>query len=96
MLSPNFWNGVRHGHKHYMFMLQGCKNPESVRSFYNEQLKPELKSARKVLEMVGGRMRVDYSDDQMAGIGISESKQDTLNVKLKMKSGQVKALDLKF
>lgn len=95
MLSPNFWEGKRHGHKHYMFMLRECKNPESVRSFYNEQLVSELRSQRKVLETVGGRMRVEYADEQMAGVGFSESKNATVNLRVKI-NGRTKAYEVKL
>lgn len=95
MLSPNFWEGKRHGHKHYMFMLRDCKNPESVRSFYNEQLCSELKPHRKVLEYIGGRLRVDYSDEQMAGVGFSESKPREVNLKVVTKSGRTQYYNVK-
>ncbi len=96
MLSPNFWEGKRHGHKHHMFMLRGCKNPESVRSFYNEQLVGELRGQRKVLEVVGGRMRVAYADEQMAGVGFSESKNATVNLRVKYKDGRIKVFEVKM
>jgi hypothetical protein len=97
MLSPNFWEGKRHGHKHTMFMLRDCKNPESVRSFYNEQLIGELQKDRKVMQVVGGRMRVAYSDEQMAGVGFSESKKDaTVNLRVKYKDGRTHAFEVKM
>lgn len=96
MLSPNFWEGKRYGHKHTMFMLRDCKNPESVRSFYNEQLISDLQKDRKVMEVVGGRMRVAYADEQMAGVGFSESKNASVNLRVKYKNGRTQAFEVKI
>jgi hypothetical protein len=42
MLSPNYWEGNAVGNKHYFFMIEGCKNPDSVRGFFNEYLRSDL------------------------------------------------------
>ena len=42
MLSPNYWEGNSIGNKHYFFMLDGCKNPDPVRGFFNEYCVPDL------------------------------------------------------
>ena len=38
MFSPNFWDDMHIGNKHYMFAIENCKNPDDVRGFFNEYL----------------------------------------------------------
>jgi len=79
MMSPNHWDGqVGLGNKHYFFMLDGCKNEDTARGFYNEFLKPELDKHRKVLEMVGSKMKTDESSNQLSGLGFSSTQHDSL------------------
>lgn len=84
MLSPNYW-GDRHGvgHKHYFFMLDGCKNDGAARGFYNEFLKPELSPHRKVLEMVGASLRLAPANDQLSGLGFSATQRNDVVVRVK-------------
>lgn len=42
MFSPNHWEGNSVGNKHLFFMVDGCKNPEPVRGFFNEYLRADL------------------------------------------------------
>ena len=77
-LSPNYWSGKGVGNKHYMFMLDGCKNDGSARGFFNEFLKPELEPHRKVLEMVGGKLVVKDSPEQLSGLGFSSTQREHL------------------
>jgi hypothetical protein len=83
MLSPNFWDGKEIGNKHYMFMLDGCRNDGSARGFYNEFLNPELETHRKTMEIVGSKMRTENSDDQLSGLGFSSTQRNSLIVKVK-------------
>lgn len=82
MLSPNYWNGSENGNKHWFFILEGCKNPEATRGIYNEFLRPELDKHRKVFEVVGGKAKCEYSDDQLSGLGFSSTKNDSMTVKV--------------
>jgi hypothetical protein len=92
MLSPNFWDAVEipggHGttgvgNLHYFFMLDGCKNDGTARGFFNEFLKSELSVHRKALEMVGGKLKVADSDNQLSGLGFSVTARNNVVVRVK-------------
>lgn len=82
MLSPNHWGGDGIGNKHYFFMLDGCKNDGSARGFYNEFLRPELDQHRKVLEVVGSKMKAE-GPEQLSGLGFSSTQKNTLICRVK-------------
>lgn len=81
-LSPNHWGDNNVGNKYYLFMLDGCKCPNSIRSFHSENLIPELAGHRKVLEVLGNTTRIEPSSEQLTGIGFNATVSDELIVKL--------------
>lgn len=89
MLSPNYWHRqdetlafkpdhVGIGNKHWFFMLEGCANEGTARGFYNEFLSSELEPHRKVMEMVGARMRTEEASRQLSGLGFSSTQRSSL------------------
>ena len=94
MNSPNHWDDNATGNKHLFFMLKGAKNPGDTRGFYNEYLRNELNEHKKVFEHLAGKMKAKYTDDQLSGIGFSDTKRDELLVKV---TGQfTRTLKVKF
>jgi len=81
MLSPNFWEGGV-GNKHYFFMLEGCLNDGTARGFFNEYLKSELDQHRKVIEMIGSRMKTELSERQLSGLGFSSTQRNSITCRV--------------
>jgi len=82
-LSPNHWGNNNVGNKHYLFMLDGCKCMEPIRSFHNENLLPELAAHRRVLEVLAANSMINPLDKQLSGLGFNATVRDELVVRLK-------------
>jgi hypothetical protein len=78
MLSPNYWGDTGVGNKHYFFIIDGCINDGSVRGFFNEFLKEELNTHRKVFEIVGSKMKTQESNNQLSGLGFSSTQRNSI------------------
>lgn len=77
MLSPNYWGAKGTGNKHHFFILKDCRNPDTVRPFFNEFLREDLyRDHRKVFEVLGQKMKIDPSERQLSGIGLSHTRRD--------------------
>jgi hypothetical protein len=76
MLSPNHWDDNKAGNKHWFFILDKCSNPEPVRGFYNEFLKPEFWEHRKVFEVLAGKIKAPFAEEQMSGLGFSSTQRN--------------------
>jgi len=81
-LSPNHWDDNNVGNKHYFFMLEGCKCPNSIRSFHNENLISDLLKHKKVMEVLGTTNMVNPTEKQLSGLGFNATIRDELIVKL--------------
>lgn len=82
-LSPNYWDeqcGI--GHRHYLFMLGGCKNEEQPNGFFNEYLQEDFMEHKRVFAALGSQMKVAHSDNQLSGLGFSSTKRNSLICKV--------------
>ncbi len=80
-LSPNFWGDNATGNKHTFFVLDGAKNDEPTRGFYNEFLHPRLEAHRKVFEVIGDKTKCQPTEGQLSGLGFSSTKKESFIVR---------------
>jgi hypothetical protein len=83
MLSPNHWDDLKVGNKHYFFVLEDCLNDGQARGFFNEFLREDLNAHRKVIEVVGSKMRTEESDNQLSGLGFSSTSRNSVLCRVK-------------
>ena len=82
MNSPNHWDGNETGNKHHFFILEDCINDKKARGFFNEFLKEDLREHRKVFEVLGSKLRVEESDNQLSGLGFSSTQRNDIMCKV--------------
>lgn len=81
--SPNSWDSEKViGNLHYMFIINNMKNPDSVRPFLNEQLNYDFKEFARIIEKYGNENQVPYSENQVCGMGYSETSKKSLIVRI--------------
>jgi hypothetical protein len=81
MLSPNYWGSNAVGNKHTFFVIDGAKNDEATRGFYNEFLHPRLEPHRKVFEVIGDKTKCRPTEGQLSGLGFSSTKRGSFIVR---------------
>lgn len=80
-LSPNYWGENHVGNKHTFFVLDGARNDEPTRGFYNEFLHPRLEPHRKVFEVIADKTKCQPTEGQLSGLGFSSTKREFLIVR---------------
>lgn len=80
-LSPNYWGDNAVGNKHTFFVIEGAKNDEATRGFYNEFLHARLEPHRKVFEVIGDKTKCRPVDGQLSGLGFSSTKKESFIVR---------------
>ena len=81
MLSPNYWDGSGQvGNRHFFFMLEGCKNPTSIRGLYNEHLNTKYRDIRKSIDMLAPMLMCKQTDEQISGLGFSDTVRNEITV----------------
>lgn len=95
MHSPNYWDDNATGNKHWFFILEGCRNPDPARGFYNEFLSSKLEEHRKVFEVLGSKTMCQPTDDQLSGVGFSSTKKDSVTVAV-TSSGKRRQYNIQF
>lgn len=93
MFSPNHWDEQGIGNRHYFFMLEGCKNEDTARGFYNEFLRNDLMRHKRVFEALGSKMKVEDSDHQLSGLGFSSTMKNSITVKVNNKPIKINFTD---
>lgn len=81
MYSPNHWTSAI-GNKHLFFIIDKSKVDNTLRPFFNEYLKPSLQEHRKVFEILGSKLMVKPSDQQLSGVGYSLTQKSQVIVRV--------------
>ena len=93
-LSPNYWTEKGVGNKHYFFMLEGCESPDEIRSIHNEYLSQDLLNHRKVMEVLGAKLKVKSTKNQLSGVGFNATVHD--EVILRLSGSHKRVIKVKF
>ncbi len=81
MLSPNFWE-KQVGNKHFIFALENCICDENPRPFFNEFLKEDLLKHKRLFELLGSKLKVHQTNNQISGVGFSETQRNSFIVRV--------------
>lgn len=87
--SPNYFEGNAIGNPHVFFILEGAKVDVPVNGFFNEYLRQDLNEHRKVFEVLGNKLKVNPTDDQLSGLGFSLTQRDSIVCKVSGKTNRV-------
>lgn len=90
--SPNYWNGNEFGNKHIFFMLKDCINDTNPSGWFNEYLNNELHPHKRVMEALSSIMRVEYTENQLSGIGFSLGKLGEKKITVKVKTNNIQRI----
>ncbi len=63
-------------------MIDGCKADEEIRPFYNVFLKQELYENRKVFETLASKATVERVDNELCGVGFSDTIRNHIYVEV--------------
>lgn len=81
--SPNYWSDNAVGNKHLFFQLAGAQNTDGANPFFNEQLNQNLtRDHKRVFEVLGSKLKIEESVDQISGLGFSSTQPATFYCKL--------------
>lgn len=94
-LSPNHWEG-QIGNKHYFFMLEGAKSPNSIRSFHNENLRAELLEFKREMEILGLTRQIESTDGQLSGLGFNAHSTNREELVVKVTGSFKRTLKILF
>lgn len=91
LTSPNTWENPV-GNKHLFLLTENFNVEQAVRGFFNEQLKPSLTPHRKVMEILGTKLKIEASEFNKPGVakgyGFSETKDAGFTLRLTYTNGR--------
>ena len=61
-----------------MFLVEGCKNEDTIRGLYNEFLSEDLMKHRKVFDTLGSKLLCQSVESQLSGFGFSSTLRNEL------------------
>ncbi len=76
--SPNTWEKHSAGPLHYFFIEKDKKVNWTPRAFFVEYLDPKFNEHRKVFEVLGSKLKVQESPNQLSGYGFIATYPKTL------------------
>ena len=92
--TPSKWES-KNTEVDLLWLLDDCKNPEDVRTIFNEFIYPDLiKQYKKVFDALGEKLKVPYSDEQLSGLSFDHTSKKKLFVRTKGEISSPFAIDL--